>query len=122
MWEKESREMNWREGMEYAKNLSLGGYDDWRLPTIEELREVVTLCGGVIVEYKDDDMNAKLDKNIDNKIYQANYKAQGFASSNYWSSTEVVAYVVQYVSFYSGGASSTVELDSCFIRCVRAGQ
>jgi hypothetical protein len=26
-------EMNWFEAMEWAQNLSYGGYDDWRLPT-----------------------------------------------------------------------------------------
>ena len=40
--------MDWDSAMEYAKNLRLGGYNDWRLPTIEELKEIVTLCGGSI--------------------------------------------------------------------------
>lgn len=30
----------WDEAKEYAKNLRLGGYDDWRLPTIVELSKV----------------------------------------------------------------------------------
>ena len=30
----------WDEANEYAKNLRLGGYDDWRLPTIDELSKV----------------------------------------------------------------------------------
>jgi len=50
MWSKESEDMmTWDDAMEYAKNLRLGGYDDWRLPTIEELKEVVSFCGGIIL-------------------------------------------------------------------------
>jgi hypothetical protein len=30
--------MTWGEAMEYAKNLREGNYDDWRLPTIDELK------------------------------------------------------------------------------------
>jgi hypothetical protein len=30
----------WEEAHEYAKNLRLGAYDDWRLPTIKELQKV----------------------------------------------------------------------------------
>ena len=30
-------DINWTQASEYAKKLRLGGYDDWRLPTVEEL-------------------------------------------------------------------------------------
>jgi len=30
----------WDEANEYAKNLKLGGFDDWRLPTIDELSKI----------------------------------------------------------------------------------
>ncbi|MDQ7046626.1 MAG: DUF1566 domain-containing protein [Sulfurovum sp.] len=48
MWQKETVEekMNWNDAMEYAKNLRLGGYDDWRLPTIEEFEKLVILSFG----------------------------------------------------------------------------
>ena len=46
--------MNWYDAMEYAKNLKLGGFTDWRLPTIGELKEIYKIreiCG---IEKSDD--------------------------------------------------------------------
>ena len=40
--------MNWHDDMEYAKNLKLGGFTDWHIPTIEELKElykIQKICG-----------------------------------------------------------------------------
>jgi len=35
-----TKRYTWEEAQNYAHNLSLGGYDDWRLPTIEELSKI----------------------------------------------------------------------------------
>lgn len=46
--------MNWHEAVCYAKNLNLGGFTDWHLPTIEELKEIYKIqkiCG---IEKSDD--------------------------------------------------------------------
>jgi Protein of unknown function (DUF1566)/TIR domain len=42
MWTKEDngQDIDWRKANEYAKQLRLGGYSDWRLPTIEELEKL----------------------------------------------------------------------------------
>jgi len=48
-----TKRFSWDEAVEYAKNLRLGGYDDWRLPTIIELSKV---------------RNPKLDKLQDSEI------------------------------------------------------
>ena len=40
--------MNWDDAMQYAKNLRKGGYNDWRVPTKEELEEIYKIkdvCG-----------------------------------------------------------------------------
>lgn len=32
--------LNWHQSVEYAQTLTTGGYDDWRLPTLEELYSI----------------------------------------------------------------------------------
>ncbi|EJF07495.1 Protein of unknown function (DUF1566) [Thiovulum sp. ES] len=43
MWQRESSSntMNWKSAIQYCENLSLGGYRDWRLPHIDELKSIV---------------------------------------------------------------------------------
>jgi len=33
--------LNWEDALQYAENLTLGGYDDWRLPNAKELQSIV---------------------------------------------------------------------------------
>ena len=42
MWTRRDNgeDVNWHEANEYARHLRLGGYSDWRLPTIEELEKL----------------------------------------------------------------------------------
>ncbi len=124
MWEKDTQEaMDWDEAMKYAKNLRLGGYDDWRLPTIEELGEVVTLCGGEFLR-EDDYSSEKRDRNIENALYQEAYKVKGFASNFYWSSITYKnnKYIVWGANFSRGDTNYSLKSYSYYVRCVRAGQ
>ncbi|MCP3663049.1 MAG: DUF1566 domain-containing protein [Gammaproteobacteria bacterium] len=43
MWQKSdsSNGVNWENALEYAENLELGGYSDWRLPNTKELQSIV---------------------------------------------------------------------------------
>ncbi|MFH0738846.1 MAG: DUF1566 domain-containing protein [Candidatus Omnitrophota bacterium] len=44
MWKKdEGPNLNWEEAMKYCQELSLAGYNDWRLPTIRELPTILDL-------------------------------------------------------------------------------
>jgi len=42
--DRSSNEMNWNAAKQYCKKLSEGGYSDWRLPNIDELRTVIKNC------------------------------------------------------------------------------
>jgi hypothetical protein len=43
MWQQGDSEagLNWQEALAYAEGLTLGGYDDWRLPNAKELQSIV---------------------------------------------------------------------------------
>ena len=42
--DRSSNKMNWNSAKEYCENLSEGGFDDWRLPTISELKTTIKNC------------------------------------------------------------------------------
>ena len=131
MWENvanpEEHEMDWYSAMEYAKNLRLGGYDDWRLPTIEELVSVVHECGGMPVSYLDIDdepINYELiiDKNDENQSYQVCYKAKSFETyCEYWSSTTNMddTSCAWIMAFWLGCMNDSDKSDTGYVRCVR---
>ncbi len=96
--------LNWSEAVEYCQNLSLGGYNDWRIPTREELV--------LLVNY------GKLYPAIDNAFYNT-------ASYLYWSSGQVAynnySRASQWVLFAGYGIGGFLEEKNNYInvRCVR---
>lgn len=91
--------MPWQKAKEYAKNLKLGGCEDWRLPTIEEL---ITLI---------DPTRESPASAFPNAI------SYGFWSSlPYLSDTSYAA----YVSFYTGSVLFNNKTYDCYVRCVRS--
>lgn len=93
----------WPQALEYAWNLNLGGYTDWRLPR----------CVG-----------NQTDRTVNNELYGM-WRARGslgLATDNsyYWSSTERDASGAWFVYFNSSGNVSYYNKDyTYYVRCVR---
>jgi len=80
------------------------------LPSIDDLRKVVTDCGGVIDDYIN---------NINNSNYQTCYKQKGFTSSWYWSSTEINSSLAWGVDFRNGNDDCCSKTVKIYALCVR---
>ncbi len=91
-----------------------------RLATIEELKKVVTGCGGEI----DKENSEERERNRNNSDYQNCYKELGFSSNGYWSSTTNVGYVSYTwgVGFGYGYVGNGNKYGTLYVRCVRDGQ
>lgn len=94
----------WGDALSYCENLSLEGFDDWRLPNKNELLS--------IVDY------TKYNPSIDTN------KFKNIRSYHYWSST-TNAGSTNYawnVVFNNGSSRSYSKGNTGYVRCVRAGQ
>jgi len=87
---------------------------------MSELRKVITDCGG---EMKDDN-EAEYKKNGNNASYQSCYKAKGFTSNDYWSSTTNASdsSYAWNVYFDLGDDDWYGKTYEGYVRCVRGGQ
>ena len=88
--------LKWESAKSYCSNLSLGGFNDWYLPSKEEL----------------------------GNLYKSKDKLKNISSDYYWSSTTSASYTsyAWYVSFYYGYMDSNGKNHSYYVRCVRVGQ
>jgi len=87
-----------------------------RLPNINELKSVVTSCGGEIDDYNN---------NRNDSSYQSCYEQQGFSPSGYyWSSSSDVYLpkVAWIVDFKVGYTNSGFKTRENYVRCVRGRQ
>jgi len=99
----ESVSKTWKSAIDYCENLTLGSYEDWRLPNINELTSLVD--------------DSKSNPSIDTVF-------QYTASNLYWSSTTYArdslnAWLVDFSNGYQYNVSKYYNF---YVRCVRAGQ
>ena len=94
----------WISAIDYCENtLTLGGYDDWRLPNKKELLSIV-------------------DRSKYNPALSGVF--QNFSSGYYWSSTTFALYAddAWIVGFDYGLSSNGTKAYDYYVRCVRGGQ
>ncbi len=99
----ESVQKIWQDAINYCEALTLGTYDDWRLPNRNELDSIVD----------DTKYNPSM-----SPVFQS------YASNYFWSSTTYV-YSKNYalfVHFSYGYQGRSLKDDNYYVRCVRAGQ
>lgn len=130
-----SNKMNWDSAKQYCANLSEGGFTDWRLPNIDELRTTIKHCpktraGG---ECKVSEKNGRLSYEdgqpdssccCDDRAYNGGYYSK--LGDDYdvvlWSSSTLAGNTkhVWGVLFYSGFVGNSRKSNSFNVRCVRS--
>lgn len=109
MWSRENiagdrSRKTWTEAKKAVQDCALGGYSDWRLPTIRELLS--------LVDYE------RYNPAIDTEVFQCD-------AAWYWTSTPLVSSsgdCTWGVGFNCGGASWSIQGSLGFVRACRPGQ
>jgi len=84
-------ELNWDDAMSYCADYTVGQYDDWYLPSKDEL----------------------------NQLYQQQTAIGGFEGDYYWSSTEYNNGNAWFQFFTNGSQSGYGKSNPCYVRAVR---
>ena len=107
MWQQEddNTKRNLDKGAIYCENFSQGGYSDWRLPDLSELKSIL-------------DFNQS-NPCIDSTAFPNTNPAIFWSSYIDYDRDPTSAY---YVNFYNGTSNRTEKTFTNYVRCVRAGQ
>jgi hypothetical protein len=117
--------LKWQDAIDYCDDLVFGGFDDWRLPTNDELKGLVVCTNGTATPLNDKgtgglwfcgDGNPPYARpTIDQDVFTAK-------SQDYWTITESAAgdpYLAKKVNFYYGHSEEWNINIRRRVRCVR---
>ena len=92
----------WEVGVQRCEELTLASYDDWRLPTINELRSIINRT----------------------KTYPSIVDGFIYTDISYWSSTIYVNWkdYAWYAAFNKNKVGGLQKSTQIHVRCVRAGE
>lgn len=111
----------WQNAKTYCQDSSLGGYNDWKLPTKDELKTLVYCSDGTttpLVDIGSGTPNFCADGDIskfDIPTIDSSFSCQGA----YWTSTPYNANSAWYVSFFLGESGWNDQIETYHVRCVR---
>ena len=110
-WQKQKSEdrKTWHSAINYCENLTLCGYSDWRLPSVENFKSILDNCGSDIGDNCDNCANS----NKCSEMYPGD-------TSWYWTSDEYSSSYAWSVDFYDGHVSSNDKDDYRYVLCVRS--
>ena len=124
-----SSDMVWDDANTYCENLTEGGYTDWRLPNIDELRTLIQECEGTqtggMCSVTESCLSASDCWNSDacescSSDFTGGYSKFG-ETTNLWSSSTRSddTDTAWNVGFSSGSVSGSHKNDNRYVRCVR---
>jgi len=98
-----TQELNWTASIDYCENLDFAGYQDWRLPNVNELLSIT-------------------DPSVYNPAIDGTF--QNIAPQYHWSSTtqDSNASSAWSIGFYSGDDDADGKVGNGYVRCVREKQ
>lgn len=109
MGDKYNNLITYAEAVKYCENLNFAGFDDWRLPTINELLSITD----------DTRFEPAINKAFKNVAYETNDKGEK-SYGWYWSSTRSAdVWSLWVVHFRLGSVDWYGVLPRNFVRCVR---
>ena len=83
---------DWDEAIQYCRDHRAGGFDDWRLPAIDEL----------------------------NLLYLNKDKIGSFERFSYWSCTEYAEHFGWFQHFHNGMQDNDFKDNTCYVRAIRS--